>query len=54
MDKNTRISSFGKWISPINLHNLYGQVELHKQGYYTKKLTIEALFPPPRVEIFMR
>ncbi|WCK53297.1 IS4 family transposase [Aneurinibacillus sp. Ricciae_BoGa-3] len=42
MDKNTRKSSFGKWISPINLQNLFELVELHKQDIYTKKLTTEA------------
>uniref|UniRef100_UPI000489CB6D IS4 family transposase n=1 Tax=Aneurinibacillus terranovensis TaxID=278991 RepID=UPI000489CB6D len=42
MDKNTRKSSFSKWISPINLQNLFELVELHKQDIYTKKLTTEA------------
>ena len=27
MDKNTLKSSFGKWISPINLKKLFEQVE---------------------------
>src|SRR5699024_4137108 len=39
MDKNTRKSSFGKWISPINFRKLDEQVSLFKQDYYTKKLT---------------
>jgi len=39
MDKNTRKSSFGKWISPINFQKLDEQVSLSKQDYYTKKLT---------------
>ncbi|WP_405054381.1 DUF4372 domain-containing protein [Tepidibacillus marianensis] len=42
MDKNTLISSFGKWVSPINLKKLFKQVEKYKQDYYTKKLTTEA------------
>lgn len=42
MDKNTRKSSFSKWISPINFGNLYDQVKLLNQDYYTKKLTTEA------------
>lgn len=42
MDKNTLISSFGKWVSPINMKKLFEQVEELKQDYYTKKLTTEA------------
>jgi IS4 transposase len=42
MDKNTLISSFGKWISPINIQKLTEQVKEYKQDYYTKKLTTEA------------
>lgn len=42
MDKNTLISSFGKWVSPINIQKLFEQVEKHKQDYYTKKLTTDA------------
>jgi IS4 transposase len=42
MDKNTLISSFGKWVSPINIQKLSEQVEELKQDYYTKKLTTEA------------
>lgn len=54
MDKNTRNSSFGKWVAPINLHKLNEQVELHKQDYYTKKANdrslyqTSTLFPPTR------
>ncbi len=42
MDKNTRKSSFGKWVSPINTKKLMEQVEKNKQDSYTKKLTTEA------------
>ncbi|WP_047151829.1 IS4 family transposase [Aneurinibacillus tyrosinisolvens] len=42
MDKNTRNSSFGKWISPINFQKLYEQVEILKQDDYTKKRTTES------------
>ncbi|WP_339193400.1 DUF4372 domain-containing protein [Aeribacillus sp. FSL W8-0870] len=42
MDKNTLISSFGKWVSPINIQKLSEQVKELKQDYYTKKLTTEA------------
>jgi len=42
MDKNTLISSFGKWVSPINIQKLTEQVKESKQDYYTKKLTTEA------------
>jgi IS4 transposase len=42
MDKNTLFSSFGKWVSPINIQKLSEQVEELKQDYYTKKLTTEA------------
>jgi hypothetical protein len=42
MDKNTRKSAFGKWVSPINTKKLFEQVEENKQDYYTKKLTTEA------------
>jgi IS4 transposase len=42
MDKNTLFSSFGKWVSPINIQKLSEQVEEHKQDYYTKKLTTAA------------
>ncbi len=42
MDKNTRLSSFGKWVSPINFKKVFEQVENLKQDYYTKKLTTEA------------
>src|SRR5690625_3504702 len=42
MDKNTLKTSFGKWISPINMKKLYEQVDMLKQDYYTKKLTAES------------
>lgn len=42
MDKNTLLSSFGKWVSPINIQKLTEQVKEYKQDYYTKKLTTEA------------
>ncbi|WP_028977408.1 IS4 family transposase [Sporolactobacillus terrae] len=42
MDKNTLISSFGKWISPLNNKKLMEHVSELKQDYYTKKLTTEA------------
>src|SRR5690625_1615290 len=42
MDKNRLKTSFCKWISPINFKNLYEQVQLLNQDYYTKKLTTEA------------
>ncbi len=42
MDKNTLISSFGKWVSPINLQKLTKQVEELKLDSYTKKLSTEA------------
>jgi IS4 transposase len=42
MDKDTLFSSFGKWVSPINIQKLSEQVENLKQDYYTKKLTTEA------------
>ena len=42
MDKNTLKTSFGKWISPINMKKLSKQVDILKQDYYTKKLTTEA------------
>jgi IS4 transposase len=42
MDKNTLISSFGKWVSPINIQKLTEQVKESKQDFYTKKLTTEA------------
>ncbi len=41
MDKNTLFSSFGKWVSPINLEKLNEQVEVIKQDRYTKKLSTE-------------
>ena|SRR5690625_1643728 len=42
MDKNTRKTSFGKWISPINMKKLLKQVDILKQDYYTKKLTTKS------------
>ena len=42
MDKNTLKTSFGKWISPINMKKLSQQVDILNQDYYTKKLTTEA------------
>jgi len=42
MDKNTLKTSFGKWISPINMKKLSSQVDILKTDYYTKKLTTEA------------
>ena len=39
MDKITLFSSFGKWVSPINLKKLNKQVEVIKQDRYTKKLS---------------
>src|SRR5690625_4334329 len=42
MDKNTQKTSFGKWISTINLKKLSKQVDILKQDYYTKKLTTKA------------
>ncbi len=42
MDKNTLKTSFGKWISPINMKRLSKQVDILNQDYYTKKLTTEA------------
>src|SRR5699024_1756322 len=42
MDKNTRKTSFSKWIAPINLKKLFNQVNNLDQDRYTKKLTTEA------------
>ncbi len=42
MDKNALKTSFGKWISPINMKKLSQQVDILNQDYYTKKLTTEA------------
>lgn len=42
MDKDTLLSSFGKWISPINFNLLCEQVESLKLDHYTKKLTTES------------
>lgn len=40
--KNTLKTSFGKWISSINMKKLSQQVDILNQDYYTKKLTTEA------------
>ena len=42
MDKDTLISSFGKWIAPINFSHLEKQVAATHQDKYTKKLTTKA------------
>lgn len=42
MVKNTLKTSFGKWISSINMKKLSQQVDILNQDYYTKKLTTEA------------
>jgi IS4 transposase len=42
MDKNTLLSSFGKWVAPINFDLLYEQVHALKLDYYTKKLTTKS------------
>src|SRR5690625_3733998 len=42
MYKNTLKTSFGKWISPINMKKFSKQVDILKQDYYTKKLTTES------------
>ncbi|WP_053083774.1 transposase [Rubeoparvulum massiliense] len=41
MDKDTLISSFGKWISPINFDFFDEQVIIRNLDYYTKKITTE-------------
>ena len=43
MDKNTLLSSFGRWVEPINFETLEKQVSHLKQDYYTKKLTTKSL-----------
>ena len=43
MDKNTLLSSFGKWVEPINFKKLEKHVSDLKQDYYTKKLTTKSL-----------
>lgn len=42
MDKNTLLSSFGKWVSKIDFQKLEDLVETTKQDKYTKKLTTKA------------
>lgn len=42
MDKNTPVSSSGKWVAPINFQKLTEQIKECKQDHYTKKLTTEA------------
>jgi len=42
MDKNTLLSSFGKWVAPINFLKLDEQVQAIQQDKYTKKLTTKA------------
>lgn len=42
MDKNTLISSFGKWVAPINFSHFEKQVAATNQDKYTKKLTTMA------------
>jgi hypothetical protein len=42
MDKNTLISSFGKWVAPINSVNIQQKVEELNQDKYVKKLTTKA------------
>jgi IS4 transposase len=42
MDKNTVFSSFGKWISPIEILKLQQKVDELKQDKYVKKLTTAA------------
>lgn len=42
MDKNTRLSSFGKWVAPINTKKIHEQVKAQGLDKYTKKLTTVA------------
>jgi hypothetical protein len=42
MDKNTLISSFGKWVAPICMKKLQEKVEETEQDKYVKKLTTKA------------
>lgn len=42
MDKNTLISSFGKWVSKIDFQALEYHIETSNQDKYTKKLTTRA------------
>lgn len=43
MDKNTRISSFGKWVQRIDFQKLATDVHDLRQDRYTKKLTTQTL-----------
>lgn len=42
MDKNTLLSSFGKWVSKVDFQKLEDLVESTEQDKYTKKLTTKA------------
>ncbi|WP_202081794.1 DUF4372 domain-containing protein, partial [Caldalkalibacillus salinus] len=42
MDKNTLISSFGKWVDPINMLHFQEKVDELQQDKYVKKLTTKA------------
>lgn len=42
MDKNTRKTSFGKWVNVINFEKFNEIVNVHGQDRYTKKLTTQA------------
>ncbi|KIL45049.1 transposase [Jeotgalibacillus soli] len=42
MDKITRKTSFGQWVSPINLQLFDELVKMMKLDFYTKKLTTES------------
>nr|WP_232336875.1 DUF4372 domain-containing protein [Planococcus lenghuensis] len=42
MDKNTKKTAFGKWVSPINFEKFNEIVKDHRQDRYTKKLTTQA------------
>ena len=42
MDKNTRKTSFGKWLHAINFEKFNENVKIHGQDRYTKKLTTQA------------
>lgn len=42
MDKNTLLSSFGKWVSTIDFKTFEKHVETTNQDKYTKKLTTRA------------
>jgi hypothetical protein len=42
MNKNTLLSSFGKWVAPINSVKFQQRVDEMNQDKYTKKLMTEA------------